>query len=737
MTKKSAEVVFIPSPGVGHLGSTVEIAKLLLDHDDRLSITVLIMKLPYQTDVTAFIDNLVDSAYAAADMSERRIKFVDLATLDGYDSSAESNPGLCKTFFIESQKPLVRKIVDENIVRSGSARSVLVGFVVDMFCTTMIDVANEFGVPTYVFYTCNAGFLSLSFHFQSLNDDHGVDLAEFKNDSSTELVVPSFVHPIPASSLPYVMVEKSWASVLYHLTRRMRETKGIIVNTFLELESHAISSLCDGVLPKVYPVGPMLNLKRNSRAHFIFKWLDDQPDSSVVFLCFGSMGCFHVDQVKEIACALEHSGLRFLWALRQPPPKDDQKSFNYTSPGDYENPSEILPEGFIDQTAERGRVIGWAPQVDILSHPAIGGFVSHCGWNSILESLWFGVPVATLPLYAEQHSNAFQLVKELGSAVDLKLDYKSGFYCENDRTVVGAQEIEEGIMRLMVHDSDDVRKRVKEMSEKSKKALMEDGITRCDPPYTVVLRLLACKRESPWSKGDTNGVNAKSTPMLKFGGSGDPDGSYFEWSRRIDILWVYGYLASTRRMPRALPFGTTCQPVKDGVARAAWAEHPQKDLLVVGEVLLRPCKDDYTINNSPLSTPDLHRPGVLVTMWTRKSGQIVRLPIILVEIDQTSRHMSLLGWWEPSEFVQSYRELLTTAEKTIICKPRSKCTRSPEKVVPLSPLYSYYEKISDLPGDSKNDLFSEEVNLTGSSESTDSFDSATAPPIRLSRPRGL
>ncbi|GMN27305.1 hypothetical protein TIFTF001_001584 [Ficus carica] len=477
--KSSAQLIFIPSPGMGHLVAAVEMANLLLDRDDYLSVTMILIRLPSQLDVSAYVDNL--SVSAPTDMSER-IEFIDLFKLDGYDSSAETNPGFVKTLFIESQKAQVRNVVAEivrsNSVRPGSPR--LAGFVIDMFCTTMIDVANEFGAPTYMFYASSAAFLGLMFFLQSRKDEHDMDATEFKNDPDAELAVPSFHLPVPASALPYLVVEKSCAPFLLQHTRRTREVKGIMVNSFQELESHAITSLCDGVLPKVYPVGPVLNLNRDcissrmlsSGTHLILKWLDDQPNSSVVFLCFGSMGSLHEDQVKEIAYALEHCGLRFLWSLRRPPQK--AKNLTYESPGVYENPREVLPEGFIDRTAERGRVIGWAPQVDILSHPAIGGFVSHCGWNSILESLWFGVPIATLPLHAEQHLNAFEMVKELGLSVEIKLDYKSGFYCDNDRTVVGAQEIEEGILRLMVHDSD-VRKRVKEMSEKGRKVVMEGG----------------------------------------------------------------------------------------------------------------------------------------------------------------------------------------------------------------------------------------------------------------------
>ncbi|KAK8981373.1 hypothetical protein V6N11_060045 [Hibiscus sabdariffa] len=129
------------------------------------------------------------------------------------------------------------------------------------------------------------------------------------------------------------------------------------------------------------------------------------------------MGCFGVDQVKEIAYALEQSGHRFLWSLRQP-----TKVF---SGKDHEKVPEVLPEGFLDRTAEIGKVIGWAPPVDILGHPAIGGFTSHYGWNSKLESIWFGVSIAAWPLYAEQQLNALTLVKELGLAVEIKMDYKN------------------------------------------------------------------------------------------------------------------------------------------------------------------------------------------------------------------------------------------------------------------------------------------------------------------------
>ncbi|KAJ1440011.1 UDP-glycosyltransferase family, conserved site [Sesbania bispinosa] len=202
------------------------------------------------------------------------------------------------------------------------------------------------------------------------------------------------------------------------------------------------------------------------------EWLDQQPLSSVVFLCFGSMGSLNASQVKQIAFGLERAEVRFLWALRKPP------KAQLEDPTEYTNHEDVLPDGFLQRTMGMGLVCGWVPQAKVLAHKAVGGFVSHCGWNSILESLWNGVPVATWPLYAEQQLNAFEMVKELGLAVEIRLDYRVG------GDPVRAEEVENGIRSLM-NGSDEIRRKVKEMSDKCKVALIENGSS-----YTNLMSLI-------------------------------------------------------------------------------------------------------------------------------------------------------------------------------------------------------------------------------------------------------
>ncbi|KAI3523886.1 hypothetical protein L1887_02368 [Cichorium endivia] len=453
----NSELVFIPSPGVGHLPPTVELSKILLHRDQRLSVTIIVIKLPFG----AKHDTETSTAIP-------RLRYIDIPWEES--NMALISPNTFLSALIEHHKPQVRNIV-RSITESDTVR--LAGFVLDMFCAPMADVANEFGAPTYIYYTSGASMLGLQLTLQAKRDEENHDVTELKG-SESELSIPSFVNPVPAKVLLEVLLDKEGGSKMFlDLAKRFRQSKGILVNTFQELESHGgeylLSNNAD--IPPVFTVGPILNLNNtsnDSRTEEIMMWLNDQPESSVVFLCFGSMGSFSEKQVKEIAVALERSGHRFLWSLRRPPPKG-----KIEFPKEYENPEEVLPEGFLDRTSNVGKVIGWAPQTAVLSHPSVGGFVSHCGWNSTLESIWCGVPIAVWPLYAEQQLNAFQLVVELGLAAEIKMDYRSSMRPGAIEMIVTAAEIESGIRRLM--SDGEMRKKVKEMKEKSRFAVAEGG----------------------------------------------------------------------------------------------------------------------------------------------------------------------------------------------------------------------------------------------------------------------
>ncbi|KAK3444635.1 hypothetical protein EUGRSUZ_A00917 [Eucalyptus grandis] len=182
----------------------------------------------------------------------------------------------------------------------------------------------------------------------------------------------------------FYVKEDSWVDLTDAL--RFGETKGI----FAESELHRTGALAGLRAPTMYPMGSILNIK----------------GPEVVFICFGS---FDEDQVKR----MERSRSRFLWSLWQLPVKGKLEA-----PWDYADPAEVLPKGFLDNTAKVSRVIRWAPQVAILAHSAIGGFLSHCEWDSTLESIWFNVPIITWPQIREEQFNAYELMAKLGLATE-------------------------------------------------------------------------------------------------------------------------------------------------------------------------------------------------------------------------------------------------------------------------------------------------------------------------------
>ncbi|WMV38588.1 hypothetical protein MTR67_031973 [Solanum verrucosum] len=178
-----------------------------------------------------------------------------------------------------------------------------------------------------------------------------------------------------------------------------------------------------------------------------------------------------------MAIELGRSGVRFLWSIHRPVDAETTKL------------EEILPEEFLGRTKNRGIVYEWAPQVNILAHKATRAFISHCGWNSTIESLWHGVPIVTWPLYAEQRMNAFQLVRDLEVAVELALDYR--MHDSDHHDIVKAEEIEKAI-RCIMNNENSPRKRVKDMREISRKALMEGGSSFISLGRFVVTILDSC-----------------------------------------------------------------------------------------------------------------------------------------------------------------------------------------------------------------------------------------------------
>jgi len=138
-------------------------------------------------------------------------------------------------------------------------------------------------------------------------------------------------------------------------------------------------------------------------------WLDTKTQNSVIYINFGSITVLSVKQLVEFAWGLAGSGKEFLWVIR---------------PDLVAGEEAMVPPDFLMETKDRSMLASWCPQEKVLSHPAIGGFLTHCGWNSILESLSCGVPMVCWPFFADQQMNCKFCCDEWGVGVEIGGDVK-------------------------------------------------------------------------------------------------------------------------------------------------------------------------------------------------------------------------------------------------------------------------------------------------------------------------
>ncbi|XP_020177152.2 UDP-glycosyltransferase 91D2-like [Aegilops tauschii subsp. strangulata] len=188
-----------------------------------------------------------------------------------------------------------------------------------------------------------------------------------------------------------------------------------------------------GLLPP--PPDGARSASENAEDVAIIQWLNALPAKSVVYVALGSEAPLRAELLRELAHGLELSGTSFLWALRNPVDGD----------GDGESMSILLPDGFVERTGRRGLVAArWVPQVSILAHGAVGAFLTHCGWGSVVEGLQFGHPLIMLPLAGDQGPNA-RLMEERKVGVLVPRDEEDGSFSRDGVAgAVRAVIVEEG-----------------------------------------------------------------------------------------------------------------------------------------------------------------------------------------------------------------------------------------------------------------------------------------------------
>ncbi|KAH6791190.1 hypothetical protein C2S51_006196 [Perilla frutescens var. frutescens] len=414
-------VALFPCAGMGHL---IPFLRLAAELDSRgCATTIITVEPPVSAAETDYLSKFFTIF--------PRIKRLEFHLLPHKKSGLTNNdPFLIQTERITNSLHLLQPLLS---TLSSSLSSIVVDLAV------LSHLASTLSIPTYLLITSSARFFSLTAH-----------LSHQPHHTNAECVDIPVLGQIPLSSVPPPLLDPNdfFADFITTNIMSLSKAKGALINTFEWFEPKAVEALRRNGVEHILPVGLLEPLMIGEALNL--PWLDEQAPESVVYISFGSRTALPKDQIRELAAALEMSVCKFLWVLKGS--KVDKE--------DNEEVEAMVGTTFLEKTKAKGRVIkGWVEQEQILAHPAIGGFISHCGWNSVTEAAALGVPVLAWPTHGDQRMNA-EVVEEIGLGMWVR-DW--GWAGER---LIGRDEIAYKLTALM--GDKNLRARAKEVKEKAK-----------------------------------------------------------------------------------------------------------------------------------------------------------------------------------------------------------------------------------------------------------------------------
>ncbi|MQL96514.1 hypothetical protein Taro_029204 [Colocasia esculenta] len=367
--------------------------------------------------------------------------------------------------FLHATK-LLRDPFHDALRRMAVSGSLPLCVVSDFFLGWTLDVCRDFGVPRLVSHGMGAFAMALCKGIV-VNQTH-ITAAAAGEDTFHVPGMPERLR-LTAADVPDTVRAVDPADPVSQFVMEIGEADahswGVLVNSFQELERDYVDPFEAFLLSpgaRAWLVGPLCLYRRRVSAPDsgdregsdpCLWWLDAKPPRSVVYISFGTQADVSEEQLDEVALGLDLSGYDFLLVVR--------------------SPSWSPPEG----TCRRGLIVrGWAPQAEALEHPATGGFLSHCGWNSVLEGLSAGVPILAWPMIAEQPLNAKYVVEELGAGLRVREPAKTA--AEGTGGLVGRMEICEGVKKIMGGGGEKgmkARERAVELAKAARAAVVAGG----------------------------------------------------------------------------------------------------------------------------------------------------------------------------------------------------------------------------------------------------------------------
>ncbi|KAJ0231171.1 UDP-glycosyltransferase 75D1 [Hirschfeldia incana] len=447
--------LFVTFGAQGHINPSLELAK-------RLARTITGARVTFAAPVSAYNRSMLSKENAPETL-------IFATYSDGHDDGLKSS-----TYSDKSRKDVagqymsemrqrgietLTKLIEDNRRQNRPITCVVYTMVL---LTWVAELAREFHIPTALLWIQPVTIFSIFFHY--FNGYENTISEMVINNPSGSIKLPS-LPLLSLRDLPTFFVPTNSYSFLLPSCReqiellKQEENPMILVNSFKELEEEALSTVLDNI--KIVPVGPLITSRTNAGTNAEYgEWLDTKTDSSVVYISFGTVAVLSKKQLVELCKALIQSRRPFLWVITDK---------SYRSKEDGEEKEEEIVRSFREELDEIGMVVSWCDQFRVLKHRSIGCFVTHCGWNSSLESLVAGVPVVAFPQWTDQMTNA-KLLEECWRTGVRVVETKEG-----DEVVVGSGEIRRCIEEVMEEKGEEYRRNAARWRDLAAETVREGG----------------------------------------------------------------------------------------------------------------------------------------------------------------------------------------------------------------------------------------------------------------------
>ncbi|KAF5773157.1 putative UDP-glucuronosyl/UDP-glucosyltransferase, UDP-glycosyltransferase family [Helianthus annuus] len=457
----------VPLGSPGHYIPTIDLAKLLAQHGVRVTIVTT----PVNNIRFGSILNQAMQSGLPISFLEFQLPYKKFGIPEGCECLDDlPDLGLANALFLAQSS--LQQEVEQYIEKLNPKPSCILS---GSFLLWTGETAKKFQIPRIVCDGMNC-FTQMCNHVLYLSKVY-----ESVNESDS-FVLPGLPDRIELTRAQLSFLFNSGSKDVKDFSEKLRisesEAFGVVINSFKELEQEYADAYQKVKRDKAWCVGPLSlchknaseKVQRGNRSSISegerIKWLDSQENGSVIYACLGSISRIEPVQLIELALALESSKKPFIWVVRAGHKTEKIQKW-------------IDEEGFEERTKDRALLIrGWAPQLLVLSHPAVGGFLTHCGWNSALEGISAGVPMVTWPQFQEQFYNEKLIVQVLRIGVSVGAQ-KVVHLGEEEKSgvVVKSEDLRKAIELVMEEgkESEDRRKRARELGKMANGVIEEGG----------------------------------------------------------------------------------------------------------------------------------------------------------------------------------------------------------------------------------------------------------------------